>query len=33
MTTAEFVIALFYRIDNQMQDMPKHPYIPAKWLL
>ena len=25
MTTAEFIIALFYRIDNQMHDVPKHP--------
>ncbi len=25
MTTAEFIIALFYRIDNQMLDVPKHP--------
>ena len=25
MTTAEFIIALFYRIDNQMGDVPKHP--------
>ena len=25
MTTAEFIIALFYRIDNQMRDVPKHP--------
>ena len=26
MTTAEFIIALFYRIDNQMACVPKHPY-------
>ena len=25
MTTAEFIIALFYRIDNQMRHVPKHP--------
>ena len=25
MTTAEFIIALFYRIDNQMHLVPKHP--------
>ena len=25
MTTAEFIIALFYRIDNQMRPVPKHP--------
>ena len=25
MTTAEFIITLFYRIDNQMLDVPKHP--------
>ena len=25
MTTAEFIIALFYRIDNQMCIVPKHP--------
>ena len=25
MTTAEFIIALFYRIDNPMHGMPKHP--------
>ena len=25
MTTAEFIIALFYRIDNQMSIVPKHP--------
>ena len=25
MTTADFIIALFYRIDNQMLDVPKHP--------
>ena len=25
MTTAEFIIALFYRIDNPMLDVPKHP--------
>ena len=25
MTTADFIIALFYRIDNQMPNMPKHP--------
>jgi hypothetical protein len=25
MTTAEFIIALFYRIDNQMHSVPKHP--------
>ena len=25
MTTAEFIIALFYRIDNQMLAVPKHP--------
>ena len=25
MTPAEFIIALFCRIDNQMHGMPKHP--------
>ena len=25
MTTADFIIALFYRIDNQMCMVPKHP--------
>ena len=25
MTTAEFIIALFYRIDNQMLAVPNHP--------
>ncbi|MDE2809245.1 MAG: hypothetical protein OXN90_12580 [Gemmatimonadota bacterium] len=25
MTTAEFIIALFYRIDNQMHPVTKHP--------
>lgn len=25
MTTADFIIALFYRIDNQMATVPKHP--------
>ena len=25
MTPADFIIALFYRIDNQMLDVPKHP--------
>ena len=25
MTTADFIIALFYRIDNHMLDVPKHP--------
>ena len=25
MTTADFIIALFYRIDNQMTNVPKHP--------
>ena len=25
MATAEFIIALFYRIDNQMPPVPKHP--------
>lgn len=25
MTTADFIIALFYRIDNQLCDVPKHP--------
>ena len=27
MTTAEFIIALFYRIDNQMCIVPKHPQV------
>jgi len=25
MTTADFIIALFYRIDNQMLGVPKYP--------
>ena len=25
MTTADFIIALFYRIDNHKLDVPKHP--------
>jgi hypothetical protein len=25
MTTWDFIIALFYHIDRQMHDMPKHP--------
>ena len=25
MPPADFIIALFYRIDNQMLDVPKHP--------
>lgn len=25
MTTAEFIVGLFYRINNQMLNVPKHP--------
>ena len=25
MTTADFIIALFYRVDNQMSNVAKHP--------
>ena len=28
MTTWDFIIALFYHIDQQMHDMPKHPRSP-----